>query len=100
MNIYYVKIPRNFEASIDTKRMRTEVHINTEEDHTIVAYYPVESLQVYVYKVNGNDLPDMWDLGIRKAISDKYLRILICKRCRRQVSCYGRQDCSLRSDAS
>lgn len=79
MNINDVDIPQNIDASIDTTKNRAVIHLNGDDGQTIVAYYPAEGLQVYVYKVNGTALPDMWDLGIRTAISDKNLRILICK---------------------
>lgn len=79
-NINDLKLDENVNALIDTAKKRVEISIVSDSSNgTIVAYYPIKSLQVYCYMIDGTQIPDMWDLGLRKDFSGSYLRILVCK---------------------
>lgn len=79
MNINDLAIPERGNATIDTDKNRVELILDGNDDQMIVGYYPSNSLQVYVYKVNGRQIPDMWDLGLRTEISGRCFRTLICR---------------------
>lgn len=80
LNINDVVLPPNIDADIDAGKNRLEIHISGKNGGRIIAYYPTENLQVYVYEIDGTRLPDMWDLGLRMNCEGRYLRTLICKR--------------------
>lgn len=79
MNISDLQLPKDADVIIDAAKKRVEVQISGESEGQIIAYYPIENLQVYYYSINGNHLPDMWDLGLRVSCPGSYLRVLICE---------------------
>ena len=80
MNINDLVIPEGINNEIDKSKNRCELILDGENSGRIIGYYPIENLQVYVYEINGSQLPDMRDLGLRMDFSDRYLRMLICRR--------------------
>ena len=79
LNIHDLAVPKDLDAAIDTTKNRLEIHLDGENAGRIIAYYPIENLQVYVYEINGVQIPDMWDLGLRTNVLGNYLRTLICR---------------------
>lgn len=80
LNVNDLALPQKYNADIDTIKNRLELQIDSETGGRIIAYYPIENLQVYVYEVDGSQLPDLWDLGLRMGFEGRYLRTLICRR--------------------
>ncbi len=60
-------------------KKRVEIPINSNRGGTIIAYYPIEYMQVYIYDIKSNQIPDMLNLGFRMAYSGSYFRILACR---------------------
>lgn len=76
MNISDITLPENINAETDETKKRIEIQL---DGGRIIAYYPIENLQAYVYEINGGKIPDLWDLGLRMNYTGRYIRILICK---------------------
>lgn len=76
LNISDVTLPENINAETDETKNRIEIQL---DGGRIIAYYPIENLQAYVYEINGGKIPDLWDLGLRMNYTGRYIRILICK---------------------
>ena len=55
----------------------------------IVSYHPFQSMQLIFFDVHTSDIPDLWELGIRKGDEGRYLRTLICRRGKCNVSVNG-----------
>jgi AraC-like DNA-binding protein len=79
MNIKDVALPEKVNASIDETKNRIEIYLTEDCQERIIAYYPIENLQVYIYEISGSNIPDMWELGLRKNYTGRYMRILICR---------------------
>ena len=45
----------------------------------IASYYPFEGMQIIFYDVHTPDMPDLWQMEVRKSCSERYQRTLVCK---------------------
>lgn len=79
MNVNDLVLPKSIDGDIDITKKRVEIKIKNESGGSIIAYYPIEYLQVYVYDISSNQIPDMWNLGLRMNYSGRYLRLLVCR---------------------
>ncbi len=80
MNIKNLILPKGLDADIDTEKKRAEIRFKGDNTGQIIAYFPIDNLQLYCYSINGDRFPDMWDLGLRVQGKGQYLRVLICKQ--------------------
>ncbi len=79
MNITDLAIPEGAAATIDTTKQRAEIRICGESKDKIIAYFPVEGLQVYTYLIDGGRIPDMRKPVLQSEDAGDRLHLLICK---------------------
>lgn len=80
MNVNDLLLPEELDAKIDTTKKRLEIRLDGENADRIFVYYPIENMQIYVYEVNKPTPPFLRKLGLRMSLSERYLRIFICRR--------------------
>ena len=79
LNVSNLELPKDLDAVVDTEKKCVEIQFNGDNNGQIIAYYPIDTLQVYCYFLNGTQFPDMWGLGLRVSCSGRYMRVLICE---------------------
>ncbi len=79
MNINDIAFPRKVNAKIDKEKCRVELFSEGENSGKIIAYYPIENLQIYIYEINCGEVPDLRELGLRMDYTGRYMRILVCR---------------------
>ena len=50
-----------------------------ENGSCIIGYFPLECVQLYVYDINGTDLPDLLEYGLRQFSEGNLLRTIACR---------------------
>lgn len=69
---------KEYGAVFDEKKKRMEVRLSSDhgDGGSIVAYFPSDSLQVFIYDIHTKHIPD---LGMDHRGDGRYLRVNICK---------------------